>query len=357
MKNTTSSFLDILRIISALAVFASHCAQMWNDSASEILRPYAHHAVVAFFVISGYVIAFATMGRSNVTGRAYAAARISRLYSVVIPAIILTIALQIIGTAIAADAYSKVSRGFDGLRYALCTVFMQSSWFLSASPPTNGPFWSLSYEAWYYAAFGVWFFTSSKTLKIALLCITLLAAGPNIILLAPAWMIGVFAYSYTNKQTNKQTKFNPTALIFFGSLQIILVHTLFLDQPFNPGAKPLFFSAAFLTDWLVAIGFAAIIAGVGQLDLKISDERAAKLRNLGDLTFPVYLFHFPVLFFITATTQYKPATLGEAIAWATLLLAVIIAISTFTERYRASWRSLFERIVNRVAPSQVTHPG
>lgn len=192
MKNTTSSFLDALRVASALIVFASHCAQHWDDSVSAVLRPYAHHAVVAFFVISGYVIAFATMGRPHATGRQYAVARISRLYSVVIPAIGLTVLLQIVGTAMNADAYREVSRGFDGLRYILCTVFMQSSWFLSASPPTNGPFWSLSYEAWYYAAFGVWFFTPSRALKIALLCLVLLIAGPNIMLLAPAWLLGVF---------------------------------------------------------------------------------------------------------------------------------------------------------------------
>lgn len=337
MKNTTSSFLDALRITSALVVFASHCAQLWDDSISEILRPYAHHAVVAFFVISGYVIAFATMGRTDATGRQYAAARISRLYSVVIPAIALTALLQIIGTAMNADAYSKISRGFDGLRYVLCAIFMQSSWFLSASPPTNGPFWSLSYEAWYYAGFGVWFFTPSKALKIALLCLVLLIAGPNIMLLAPAWLIGVFVYSYSTQPN----KVNPKALISIGLLQIIAIHTFFLEQPFTLGVKPLFFSAAFLTDWFVAIGFAAIIAGVDRLDLKISDAHAKKLRKLGDLTFPIYLIHFPILFFSTAALDIKPTSAVSAAATAFGILLVTTLASLGIEKYRGNWRSMF----------------
>lgn len=338
MKNTTSSFLDALRVASALIVFASHCAQHWDDSVSAVLRPYAHHAVVAFFVISGYVIAFATMGRPHATGRQYAVARISRLYSVVIPAIGLTVLLQIVGTAMNADAYREVSRGFDGLRYILCTVFMQSSWFLSASPPTNGPFWSLSYEAWYYAAFGVWFFTPSRALKIALLCLVLLIAGPNIMLLAPAWLLGVFVYACSTKAS----KVNPKALVLIGLLQISIVHAFISDQPFSMGVKPLYFSAAFLTDWLVAIGFAAIIAGVDRLDLKVSDEHARKLRKLGDLTFPVYLIHFPILFFTTNALGIKPSGAASATATAVGVLLVTILASLGIEKYRHSWRALID---------------
>lgn len=70
MKQTTSALLDMLRILAAMVVFISHCAQHWNQAASAAIQPFAHHAVVVFFVLSGYVIAFSTLSRSAVqTGR------------------------------------------------------------------------------------------------------------------------------------------------------------------------------------------------------------------------------------------------------------------------------------------------
>lgn len=130
--------------------------------------------------------------------------------------------------------------------------------------------------------------------------------------------------------------------MLIGLLQISIVHAFISDQPFSMGVKPLYFSAAFLTDWLVAIGFAAIIAGVDRLDLKVSDEHARKLRKLGDLTFPVYLIHFPILFFTTNALGIKPSGAASATATAVGVLLVTILASLGIEKYRHSWRALID---------------
>jgi peptidoglycan/LPS O-acetylase OafA/YrhL len=195
MKASTSTLLDVLRITSAFIVFVSHCAQHWSDRVSGVIQPFAHHAVVVFFVLSGYVIAFATLGRGQTGVIDYAVARISRLYSVVIPALVLTGVLQIVGTIAAPEVYEGASRGADSLRYVMSLFFMQSVWFFSAAPATNGPLWSLSYEAWYYLAFGVVIFSKGRFWKIVMLGLVCLIAGPNIILLAPVWLGGLqFSY-------------------------------------------------------------------------------------------------------------------------------------------------------------------
>jgi peptidoglycan/LPS O-acetylase OafA/YrhL len=37
-------------------------------------------------------------------------------------------------------------------------LFVNELWLFSAAPPLNGSLWSLSFEFWYYAIFGLWFF-------------------------------------------------------------------------------------------------------------------------------------------------------------------------------------------------------
>jgi peptidoglycan/LPS O-acetylase OafA/YrhL len=231
---TTSAFLDFLRIICALVVFSSHCAQHWNDQASAVIRPYAHHAVVVFFVLSGYVISHATFGRRGIGVEHYAVSRISRLYSVVIPALLLTALLQWVGVNLAPEAYAQASRGADVARYALAAVFMQNAWFLSSAPPTNAPLWSLSYEAWYYAGFGAALFAPSYTRKVMLVGLVCLVAGPNIVLLAPAWLLGVALYAIGQR---KRILAMPTSLwLMAGMVFMAAAHTAFSDLPYPIGS-------------------------------------------------------------------------------------------------------------------------
>lgn len=89
----TSAFLDVLRIAAALVVFVNHLAQFWSPRTFAVTAPVAHGAVVVFFVLSGYVIAYSTLAREQSVRRC-AVARLSRLYSVVIPALLLTWLLQ-----------------------------------------------------------------------------------------------------------------------------------------------------------------------------------------------------------------------------------------------------------------------
>ena len=46
--------------------------------------------------------------------------------------------------------------------FLAAATFTNEIWFSSIRPFSNGPFWSLGYEAWYYAIFGVWTFTRGR---------------------------------------------------------------------------------------------------------------------------------------------------------------------------------------------------
>ena len=94
MKNKlswqTSCLLDVLRLTAALVVFLYHGYNMWfNDDFGKALVHLSHFAVIIFFVLSGYLIAYTT-SVNNRGPLQYAQARLGRIYSILLPAIIIT---------------------------------------------------------------------------------------------------------------------------------------------------------------------------------------------------------------------------------------------------------------------------
>ena len=126
----------------------------------EVLGKAAHAAVVVFFVISGYVIAF-TAARRDAGPRHYAVARLSRLYSVLLPALLITAVIEMVGVASNPAVAARYVHAYSWARYGLSAVFGNESGWWSAAPPINSPLWSLSYEFWYYTLFGLWMYRRS----------------------------------------------------------------------------------------------------------------------------------------------------------------------------------------------------
>src|SRR4051812_40171250 len=160
MPIVQSLHLDLLRALAALAVFVSHFALhrisgglFWQE------QPFGHDAVIVFFVLSGYVIAWA-VERRETDLRSYAVNRLSRLYSVVLPAILLTVAADAIGSRLAPAIYAipMTSSDFPALRVLASLTFTSECWFAHLTPFSNIPFWSLPFEFWFYAIYGAFHF-------------------------------------------------------------------------------------------------------------------------------------------------------------------------------------------------------
>ena len=196
LARTTSFFLDLLRLVAAFSVFVIHVIAIWYPAHYTALTDRSgERSVIIFFVLSGYVIAYSTL-RKERDPRGYVLARLSRLYSVLLPALLLTAALQVIGTAVNPGPYHHVGRGHDSLRYGMVALFLQSVWFVSTAPPTNGPFWSLCHEFWYYALFGAAILIESRRWKIGVMAGCALICGPTVLLLMPSWLLGASCYAY-----------------------------------------------------------------------------------------------------------------------------------------------------------------
>ncbi len=351
LSRATSGFLDLLRLLAAGIVFASHCAMYWSPLRAAALVPLGHNAVVVFFVLSGYVVTYSTLSKPHRNPRDYIVARLSRLYSVVVPALVLTALLAFIGAMIDARLYAGLSRGFDAVRYALSLLFLQNVWMLSASPPTNAPLWSLCYEFWYYVLFGCAVFVRSRIMRLASLAVAAAIAGPNILLLMPCWIFGAVV-CLGRRWLTERLRF-PYAAFLAGLLLLVASVVALPALPFALGTPRWFFSASFLTDWVTALAVATLITSVAAMPLQWPGARAtAWLRRGGDLTFPLYLFHYPLIVFLTASAPFDKSSPVQAACVVAGLLAVVVGLGAAAEATRVPWTRLLEGVFSRVCAAR-----
>src|SRR5438105_11577903 len=95
----------MLRFVAAVLVVVSHAsAQSLSGGFLWSLQYIGYPAVMIFFVLSGYVISYVASEKEN-TLSDYATSRLARLYSVLIPAIILTFAADSLGSVIDPHLY------------------------------------------------------------------------------------------------------------------------------------------------------------------------------------------------------------------------------------------------------------
>ena len=351
MSPAFSVYLDALRLLAALMVFAHHASYpIFGGRWISALGGFGHEAVVVFFVLSGFVIAFVTDEKER-TARAYAASRLSRLWSVALPALAATLAMDALGKALAPEAYADVLiHPMGALASALfVNEFWTAQWYVGS----NIPFWSLSYEAAYYLLFGIFMFAPMRWLWLAAGAALI---GPKILLLAPAWIAGVIAYRAA--QRARSATVNVVLTILGGALAFGLsaskLGNLYLTWRWQKWLGDSVFEAmghasAFLSDNLIAFALAAHLVGLSGL-LRDVPVRPALRRlfaraSLG--TFPIYLFHYPALYFFTALSL---ALFGERVGLFIGLasLALSTAITPLCEALRAILRP---RIGIRPSPS------
>ncbi len=161
-----SLIISLLRGLAALQVAAAHLRNEFLPSMRTLIDPspwyqvlafftgFAHQSVVLFFLISGWLVGGSLLNKMNRPQalKIYAIDRVSRLWTVMIPACALMVALGIASGALnprsvdfsAANAYSwtALAGNLAGLQTVILPQF-----------GGNYALWSLSNESWYYLMF------------------------------------------------------------------------------------------------------------------------------------------------------------------------------------------------------------
>ena len=195
-----SVYLDLVRFLAAAYVMLAHTKYpRFTDGWLITFGKLTNDAVMIFFVRSGLVIAHVTTQKER-DFPSYALARLSRLWSVALPALLVGALADAIGTQLQASLYDGPWFAADHplVRILISAIFSGELWFLDMLPFSNAPYWSINYEFWYYAIFAVLVFARGWQ-RILLLLLTALICGPKILLLLPVWLFGVAISRAINK--------------------------------------------------------------------------------------------------------------------------------------------------------------
>lgn len=353
LSRSVSVYLDLLRVAAAFAVLLNHMTLDGISMAWLPLSGFSHEAVIVFFVLSGYIIHATTVGRGRTAGDFFVA-RASRIYSVAIPAIVLSVVLGWVAMAHPAiDAPALINWvPTDGWDIVSSMVFLNQSWANDAAVALNAPYWSLCYEVWYYILFGIVVFARGA-LRWTLAAAAAAIAGPAVLVLFPVWLLGVALSKYGGRVAMPA----PVAgMVLLGSVAAI---ALIDSNGFNvtvrdmmkglvPGFWRLDHSQQCVTDYMIALLIGANILAFGSIGPRV---RCAVLRlerpvrYMAGFTFSLYLFHRP---FTQIAGQVFPNPGGEVvhgIAVASAITAICLGLSYLSERRLGHWRSGIERLV------------
>lgn len=341
MSRPLSIYLDLLRFSAALWVLLGHASLLLPAIGLPALDWTAEDAVVGFFVLSGFVVAY-TSTQKHAGLQDYVVARLARLWSVAVPALLFAFLVGQIGRE-AAPALEPIwaDERSPAVQLLASLLFLNEIWFSTATPGSDIPYWSVGYEFWYYALFGFAFYLRG-TRRVLAVAIAALIAGPKILILAPIWAMGAIGYHIVRRGgVSPRTGW----ALFAGSIGAYFVASLLELRPalewraalLVPAAIDLGWSTEFLWKTLAGALAAANIVGFAAIAQRFPLRTIERpVRWLAGMTFSLYLFHWPLLMLVMMTA----ASLGWPEAWpawaSVLVLATILAtvagLAELTER-------------------------
>ncbi|HET6306603.1 MAG TPA: acyltransferase [Rhodopila sp.] len=342
MTRQTSVYLDLIRFTAALVVFLGHTSG--RRMTGGFLWPIAQfmsEAVTIFFVLSGYVIAYVRDEKER-SARTFVVSRVARVYSVALPALVLTFAFDWIGRSISPHVYNP-SWGYhaehQGWQFFANLLFVNRLWFNAVTPGSNLPFWSLGYEVWYYVIFAACtFLTGWRRMIAGAAC--LLVVGPQIAAMLPIWLIGAGCY-----RLSRLGRIGPVAgaALCAGCLAGWIGYEAWA---FRHGrliglAPEMLGRPELVEDYLVAALFAGHLLGFNALSrlVRVPDRVAASVRWVAGATFSLYLFHLPVTQILTALSPWPLASAANRALVEGGTLVIVFALSELTERRKELWRA------------------
>lgn len=344
-------------------VFLSHAGtQRISGGLGYQFTAYGEAAVDVFFIVSGFLIAHGA-GRSGNGGRGlrdFAAARLARVYSVVLPSLALGWLMDW-GGALLDPALYAVTPGFAGVagvgQILSSLAFLDHVWFRAAQPGSNLPFWSLALEAWFYVGFAVLAFAPRPWNWVGAGLVMVLA-GPKTALLFPLWLMGgglrLLCARVGDAWVGGE---RAVGRAWLGG--VLLLMPVVLMAWWNPVGRGCFpYSALRLEmgclwdlrfDYGVGALVAAQVLGVHMLAPVVWPvlrpvlgpalrRVAAAVAWLAGASFTLYLLHFPLLHLLAAATPWPAEHWANRVVVFGVPPLAALLVAELSERRRLAWR-------------------
>lgn len=374
---SASAHFDLIRGLAAWAVMWGHLRALFFVDFQHIehsgaflgglyfVSGFGHEAVMVFFVLSGFFISSAVLSRrasGKWSWRDYAIDRLSRLYVVLIPALVLGWIWDKVGISIFASTgiYSRPIADF-GAAIAQNRlgpgVFLGNLFFLQTIfCPTfgsNSPLWSLANEFWYYVLFPIalaagiaWRMNSKlRAIVFTLLTVSLtIFLGSGISIGFVIWLAGtVLVLAHSNCRFSRKRW-----LIFY-----LLASSLALSACLL-GART-GYPMVLGSDLAVGIVFSLFLFGILQTNIGTGRSFYSRTaHSMAGFSYSLYVLHFPLLLFlrawVAAPQRWQPdvthLSYGAIIGAVTITFAWFV--STFTENKTGVARHWMREVIPRL---------
>jgi peptidoglycan/LPS O-acetylase OafA/YrhL len=358
-----SILISVLRGLAALQVAAAHLrAQLFPGlkgmddptlwyQALAFITGFAHQAVVIFFLLSGWLVGGSLLDklREPRIMANYAIDRITRLWIVLIPAFLLTLAVGAFTQAVDPSVLSFA----PGNEYSV-TAFIGNLFGLQdmAVPRFGGNFalWSLANETWYYVLFPLLVLpVCGKTLlgRVAPLLAAVLVAcylSADIMLYLPVWLLGV-AFSRIRIDASAAQRWAMLAI--FAALSVYFRLTGSNDTLV---AASLVQDVVFSTAFLLLLSSLQFKADFARRWVRVASAAGARLAAF---SFTLYVVHVPLLVLLKHATMglsdrpLSPHHVGDLGLYLLMLVLIVVAAFLFylpfeaqTGRARAALKRL-----------------
>jgi peptidoglycan/LPS O-acetylase OafA/YrhL len=291
-------------------------------------------AVIVFFVLSGFLVGgsvLRTMRRGIFSWKKYLFQRLTRLWIVLLPALLLGAALDACGLYLLHSQLNIYRAGpyvapVIGGRFTF-SAFLGSAFFLQdiVTPVfgTNGPLWSLSYEFWFYIFFPllVIVLSASKRNRVRVLSGLLLL----VLVVLSGWKIGAYFLIWLLGAVIALLPLRlPSWLrgISTGAAGLLLLLTIYLElrSPIN----------AFVSELILGVMFSIFLWTVLHAqEVSVHPLYRNSAQTLSAMSYTLYLVHYPMLVFISALLmpvwRLWPASPQSVLKLLPILVIVFVA--------------------------------
>lgn len=370
---TFASFLDLSRWSAACIVFLGHLRDPLFLGYSEVatrdrnlaiqlwyfVTGWHGEAVIIFFVISGYLVGGVASARASVgkfSSPDYAIDRCTRLYFVLLPALVLTAALDYLGATYlgAAGLYTHeqpmivqkiATQAFSN--FATFPIFVGNVFMLQtiACPSfgSNQPLWTISLEFWFYVVFGLmllaWLSSRQRWVWAAALLILFALLGTQFPFFLGLWLCGVAVAFVPWRKAERPV---IALLVFCG----VLVGSR-LGQDYFARLQ----GGLIVRNYLTAIAFAWLVVSMRSVTFAPLERSVRINRFLADFSYSLYAIHFPLMLFLLSSLYatgyftgigrgYSPTDHQGLLVYGFLIAAVYTSAWTFSQvTERQTWRA------------------
>ncbi|MCK1642984.1 acyltransferase [Bradyrhizobium sp. 157] len=363
MNKAQSTYLDLLRLLAAIGVFINHSATTLTPWVTPLISGHGSECVAVFFVLSGFVISYVAENRER-DASTYIVARIGRLYSVALLAILVTLVADYAGNSINQEIYTRLSsepRFYQAPSWPAVLsylTFTNELWLTHKVVGTNSPYWSLGFEVPYYVIFGIALFARGNVRTI-LLGAAALIVGPKILAYLPLWLMGSLTFKLCERV---KPSLLLGGLLMATSVLIYVATRTVLWQFFVPMYHPwsiwalakgvIYFYPIGLAVAINLIGFSSVAR---HTEIKVFESGAISnsISWLAGASFTLYLMHLPLVFLAASVVPDIAKTPTHGVVSIFAIYAITLILAEFGERRKVAFRNAARYIFTRIPLARI----